>query len=90
MKKILAFWISIILINFSLIGQNDAEVIDIIKKHGLEQSQIMQTASMITDVYGPRLTGSPMLDKATCLRFYKKDFVRNKDYRCHMPIHSYR
>lgn len=37
----------------------------IIRKHGLEQSQIMEIAGWITDVYGPRLTGSPMLDKAT-------------------------
>lgn len=37
----------------------------VIRKHGLEQSQVMEIASWITDVYGPRLTGSPMLDKAT-------------------------
>lgn len=43
---------------------NDS-IISIIKKHGLDQSQVMKTAEMITDVYGPRLTGSPMLDKAT-------------------------
>lgn len=41
------------------------EITKIIKKHGLEQSKVMETASWITDVYGPRLTGSPMLDKAT-------------------------
>lgn len=41
------------------------EVNDIIRKHGLEQSQVMEIAGWITDVYGPRLTGSPMLDKAT-------------------------
>ncbi len=40
-------------------------IADIIKKHGLENSQVMDIASWITDVYGPRLTGSPMLDKAT-------------------------
>jgi len=37
----------------------------VIKKQGLENSQVMDIASWITDVYGPRLTGSPMLDKAT-------------------------
>lgn len=37
----------------------------IIRKHGLDQSQAMETAGWMTDVYGPRLTGSPMLDKAT-------------------------
>ena len=40
-------------------------IIDVIRKHGMDQSQVMETASWITDVYGPRLTGSPMLDKAT-------------------------
>ncbi len=43
---------------------NDS-IISIIKKHGMNQSRVMETAAMITDVYGPRLTGSPMLDKAT-------------------------
>lgn len=37
----------------------------IIRKHGLEKSQVMDIAGWMTDVYGPRLTGSPMLDKAT-------------------------
>jgi hypothetical protein len=37
----------------------------IIRKYGIEQSQVMDIASWMTDVYGPRLTGSPMLDKAT-------------------------
>jgi carboxypeptidase Q len=37
----------------------------IIKEQGLEKSQVMEIASWLTDVYGPRLTGSPMLDKAT-------------------------
>lgn len=41
------------------------KVNDLIRKHGLDQSQVMETAGWITDVYGPRLTGSPMLDKAT-------------------------
>lgn len=41
------------------------EINEIIRKHGLEQSQAMEIAGWITDVYGPRLTGSPMLDKAT-------------------------
>ncbi len=37
----------------------------VIRKHGLDQSQVMEIASWLTDIYGPRLTGSPMLDKAT-------------------------
>ncbi|SEQ66191.1 M28 family peptidase [Neolewinella agarilytica] len=37
----------------------------IIRKHGLDQSKALEIAGWMTDVYGPRLTGSPMLDKAT-------------------------
>jgi hypothetical protein len=43
----------------------DESAVETIKKHGLEQSQVMEIAGWMTDVYGPRLTGSPMLDKAT-------------------------
>jgi len=50
---------------FSFAQEDQSEIIDIIKKHGLEESQVMDIASWMTDVYGPRLTGSPMLDKAT-------------------------
>lgn len=47
-------------------GQLDQEEItDIIIEQGIEKSQVMEIASWVTDVYGPRLTGSPMLDKAT-------------------------
>ena len=38
---------------------------EVIKKHGMDKSEVMKIASWITDVYGPRLTGSPKLDKAT-------------------------
>lgn len=38
---------------------------DIIRKHGMDESKVMDIASWVIDVYGPRLTGSPMLDKAT-------------------------
>ena len=49
-----------------LSAQSDSDsVLTVIKKHGLEQSKVMEIASWMTDVYGPRLTGSPMLDKAT-------------------------
>jgi carboxypeptidase Q len=43
----------------------DEKINALIRKHGLERSQVMEHAGWMTDVYGPRLTGSPMLDKAT-------------------------
>ncbi|MBK6930895.1 MAG: M20/M25/M40 family metallo-hydrolase [Saprospirales bacterium] len=43
----------------------DSTINALIRKHGLEQSRLMETASWLTDVYGPRLTGSLLLDQAT-------------------------
>jgi hypothetical protein len=37
----------------------DAEILAKIRKEGMERSQIMRTMHFLTDVYGPRLTGSP-------------------------------
>src|SRR2546423_4790536 len=42
----------------------DLEMIAKIKAEGLERSQVMETLSYLTDVYGPRLTGSPNMKKA--------------------------
>ena len=42
----------------------DAVAIDKIKSEGLERSQVMEIASWLTDVYGPRLTGSPNIKQA--------------------------
>ena len=41
------------------------ELVDAIRKQGLEHSQAMEIAGWAIDTYGPRLTGSPMLDQAT-------------------------
>ncbi len=43
----------------------DEAAVEVIRKHGLEQSQVMETMSWLTDVYGPRLTGSRGLDEAS-------------------------
>ncbi|MFN2532941.1 MAG: M20/M25/M40 family metallo-hydrolase [Pyrinomonadaceae bacterium] len=37
----------------------DTELLARIRKEAMQQSQIMRTMHMLTDVYGPRLTGSP-------------------------------
>lgn len=57
----------ILCLSFQAFAQEkvDSDVNKVIRKHGLEQSQVMDIASWMTDVYGPRLTASPMLDKAT-------------------------
>lgn len=38
----------------------DTEMIEKIQQEGMERSKVMDTLSYLTDVYGPRLTGSPM------------------------------
>jgi hypothetical protein len=43
----------------------DQDAVAAIRKHGLEHSRVMETLSWLTDVYGPRLTGSPELDAAS-------------------------
>jgi len=40
------------------------EDINKIKAEGMQRSQVMDTMSYLTDVYGPRLTGSPNIEKA--------------------------
>jgi carboxypeptidase Q len=42
----------------------DYEAIYKIKEEGFQRSQVMDTASWLTDVYGPRLTGSPSFKAA--------------------------
>jgi hypothetical protein len=65
MKKYLLF-IPLFCLSFLIHGQMDNEEVgEVIMKHGLDESEVMEIASWLTDVYGPRLTGSPMLDKAT-------------------------
>jgi hypothetical protein len=41
-----------------------ADINDRIRKEGMDNSQIMKTLHTLTDVYGPRLTGSPKLKAA--------------------------
>jgi hypothetical protein len=42
----------------------DITAVDTIRREGLSRSQVMQIAGYLTDVYGPRLTGSPLLRQA--------------------------
>src|SRR5215471_3008359 len=58
-----------ILMPFSILGQvrnvdNTDEINAKIRAEGMEHSKIMHTMHYLTDVYGPRLTGSPSLKAA--------------------------
>ncbi len=41
------------------------QLLDQIRAEGMEDSHVEMIASSLTDIYGPRLTGSPQLDRAT-------------------------
>ncbi len=43
----------------------DEAAVEVIRKHGLEQSRVMEHLGWLTDVHGPRLTGSPALMEAS-------------------------
>ena len=51
-----------------LLGQSqepvDLQAIFKIKDEGLQRSKVMEITSYLTDVYGPRLTGSPNIREA--------------------------
>lgn len=51
-------------VNTSSIYVLPADVFDKIREEGLERSQVMKTLSYMTDVIGPRLTGSPGMKRA--------------------------
>ena len=63
MKKLLLLTLGLLLSTI-INAQETKEVVNIIKKHGLENSKVMDIASWMTDVYGQRLTGSTGLAKA--------------------------
>src|SRR5437764_13991760 len=59
----------VIVLVIPLIGQMPQERVDLdaiyrIKDEGLNRSQVMETVSYLTDVYGARLTGSPQIHAA--------------------------
>ncbi len=66
-KRIVALGLGLLLIVVTLaIAEDKADLAAIykIKEEGLNRSQVMDLLSTMTDVYGPRLAGSPNLRKA--------------------------
>ena len=59
------FMLCALLLSYApVLAQNGAEINAKIRKEGMENSQILRTMHFLTDVYGPRLTGSPNLKAA--------------------------
>ena len=64
MPRIVNLLIATILLGAPLVDAQEAEPVDQqmvarIKMEAFQNSQVMETLSYLTDVYGPRLTGSP-------------------------------
>lgn len=65
-KLTLSFVLLSLIIPCGALAQSgtDADINARIRKEGMENSQIMRTIHYLSDVYGPRLTGSPSLKAA--------------------------
>ena len=60
MRRVTALLLILSLIALPALAQNGSgNMVARIRKEAMERSQIMKTMHMFTDVYGPRLTGSP-------------------------------
>ncbi|HEU4833180.1 MAG TPA: M20/M25/M40 family metallo-hydrolase [Pyrinomonadaceae bacterium] len=59
-RRLVALALIISLLSLPVAAQNGSgDMLSRIRKEAMERSQIMKTMHMFTDVYGPRLTGSP-------------------------------
>ena len=59
-RRLVALILVISLLSLPVAAQNGSgDMLSRIRKEAMERSQIMKTMHMFTDVYGPRLTGSP-------------------------------
>ena len=54
----------ILVLNVSAQVEVDLNVIQKIKKEAIENTKVMETSIYICDIYGPRLSGSPVYLKA--------------------------
>jgi hypothetical protein len=59
-RRVVALLLIISLLSLPVAAQNGGnDLLSRIRKEAMERSQIMKTMHMFTDIYGPRLTGSP-------------------------------
>jgi Zn-dependent M28 family amino/carboxypeptidase len=59
-RRVVALLLIVSLLSVPVAAQNGSgDLLSRIRKEAMERSQIMNTMHMFTDVYGPRLTGSP-------------------------------
>src|SRR6476646_3711558 len=59
-RRLVALCLAFSMLSLPIAAQNGGgDMVSRIRKEAMERSQIMKTMHMLTDVYGPRLTGSP-------------------------------
>src|SRR6188474_3042392 len=59
-RRVIALSLILSLLALPIAAQNGSgDILSRIRKEAMDHSQIMKTMHMLTDVYGPRLTGSP-------------------------------
>jgi carboxypeptidase Q len=61
-NRIIATFLIVTLLSLPVVAQssaNDTALLAKIREEAMQRSQIMKTMHMFTDIYGPRLTGSP-------------------------------
>jgi carboxypeptidase Q len=58
-RRVVALSLILAMLGLPAAAQNGGDMLSRIRKEAMERSQIMKTMHMFTDVYGPRLTGSP-------------------------------
>ncbi|HEY4424183.1 MAG TPA: M20/M25/M40 family metallo-hydrolase [Pyrinomonadaceae bacterium] len=59
-RRVVALVLIISLLSLPVVAQNGSDdLLNRIRKEAMERSQIMKTMHILTDLYGPRLTGSP-------------------------------
>src|ERR1041384_5811673 len=59
-RRVIALSLVLSLLSLRIAAQNGSgDMLSRIRKEALDHSQIMKTMHMFTDLYGPRLTGSP-------------------------------
>src|ERR1043165_5032907 len=66
----------------------DNDALSRIRDEGMNRSKVMETASWLTDVYGPRLTGSPTAKQAGdwAIRALKSWGITNPRYESWGPF----
>jgi carboxypeptidase Q len=58
-RRVVALLMIFSMLSLPVAAQNGGDMLGRIRKEAMERSQIMKTMHMFTDVYGPRMTGSP-------------------------------